>query len=70
MFTPIIIARDPDFIREITVKSFSNFHDNDIDVDIKKDPIVGRNPFVLKGEQWRIVRQQLTPCFTSGKVTV
>lgn len=66
--TPILLVRDPELIKEITVKSFSNFHDNDVLVDKKSDPIFGRNPFVLKGEEWKIVRTQLTPAFSSGKV--
>ena len=67
-FTPFLIIRDPDLIKEITIKSFSHFRDNDVEIDKKVDPIFGRNPFVLKGEEWKVVRAQLTPAFTSGKV--
>lgn len=67
-FTPVLLIRDPDLIKEVTIKSFSHFRDNDISVDKNADPIFGRNPFSLKGEEWKIVRAHLTPGFTSGKV--
>ncbi|KAJ3641250.1 hypothetical protein Zmor_027764 [Zophobas morio] len=67
-FTPFLLIRDPDLIKEITIKSFSHFRDNDVEIDKKVDPIFGRNPFVLKGEEWKVVRAQLTPAFTSGKM--
>lgn len=66
--SPILLVRDPDLLKEITTKSFQYFHDNDIDIDKKNDPLFGRNPFALRGEEWKIVRAQLTPGFTSGKV--
>jgi cytochrome P450 len=67
--TPILLVRDPEMVKEVTVKSFSSFHDNDIDVDKNVDGIFGRNPLVLKGQEWKMVRAQLTPAFTSGKVS-
>jgi hypothetical protein len=68
--TPILLLRDPEMVKEVTVKSFSSFHDNDICIDKDVDAIFGRNPFVLKGEEWKMVRGQLTPAFTSGKVSI
>lgn len=67
--SPVLLVRDPDLIKEVTIKSFQHFHDNDIDVDKKHDPLFGRNPLVLRGEEWKTVRAQLTPGFTSGKVS-
>ncbi|KAJ3619260.1 hypothetical protein MTP99_004957 [Tenebrio molitor] len=66
--TPILLVRDPEMVKEVTVKSFSSFHDNDIDVDKNVDGIFGRSPLVLKGQEWKMVRAQLTPAFTSGKM--
>ncbi|KAJ3641253.1 hypothetical protein Zmor_027767 [Zophobas morio] len=66
--TPILLVRDPALVREVTVKSFNSFRENDYEVSKKHDPIFGRNPFVLKGEEWKVVRSQLTPGFTSGKM--
>lgn len=66
--TPVLVVRDPDLVKEVTIKSFDHFSENDYEVDKRHDPIFARNPFVLKGEEWRLVRAQLTPGFTSGKV--
>ncbi|EFA04564.1 probable cytochrome P450 6a13 [Tribolium castaneum] len=66
--TPVLLVRDPELLKEITTKSFQHFRNNDIDVDKKHDPLFGRNPFVLKGDEWKTVRAQLTPGFTSGKM--
>ncbi|KAG5874550.1 hypothetical protein JTB14_026850 [Gonioctena quinquepunctata] len=66
--TPCILIRDPEFIKNVVVRDFKNFHDNDIEVDKEIDPIFGRNPFVLRGAEWKSTRAQLTTCFTSGKI--
>ncbi|KAJ3641252.1 hypothetical protein Zmor_027766 [Zophobas morio] len=66
--SPVLLLRDPELIKEVTTKSFSSFHDNDVDILKENDPIFGRNPFALKGEEWKVVRGQLTPGFTSGKM--
>ena len=68
--SPVLLLRDPELIKEVTTKSFSSFHDNDVDILKENDPIFGRNPFALKGEEWKVVRGQLTPGFTSGKVVL
>nr|XP_023024821.1 probable cytochrome P450 6a13 [Leptinotarsa decemlineata] len=66
--TPCLLVRDPDFIKNIFLRDFKYFQNNDLEVDKEIDPIFGRNPFVLKGAEWKTTRQQLTPCFTSGKM--
>nr|CAD7201258.1 unnamed protein product [Timema douglasi] len=66
--TPMLMVRDPEILRTVLVKGFSNFHDNDFHLDVSLDPIAGRNPFFLKGERWRTVRSQITPAFTPGKI--
>ncbi|RZC42383.1 p450 domain containing protein, partial [Asbolus verrucosus] len=66
--TPTLIIRDPEVIRDVTVKSFGHFHDNDLLIKKEIDPLFGRSPFVLRGEEWKTVRTQLTPGFTSGKM--
>lgn len=63
-----IVLRDTDLIRDILVKDFPSFHDNNFDISEEHDIIFGKNPFVLKGDRWKIVRAQITPSFTTGKV--
>ncbi|XP_049822116.1 cytochrome P450 6a2-like [Aethina tumida] len=66
--SPALLVRDPDLLKAVTVKNFKNFYDNDVHLDKKNDPILGRNIFFLKGEEWKQTRAILTPCFTSGKM--
>ncbi|CAG9858620.1 unnamed protein product [Phyllotreta striolata] len=66
--TPVLIIRDPEMVKNVMVKDFKNFHDNDIEVQKDLDPIFGRNPFVMRGAEWKQKRVQLTGCFTSGKI--
>jgi cytochrome P450 len=65
---PVLLIRDPDLIKDIMVKSFDHFHDNDLEADKTVDPLLGRNPFFLKGGEWKTVRSQLTSGFTSAKM--
>lgn len=57
-------------IKRIVVSDFKHFQDNDVYIDKNIDKILGRNPFALKGREWKTTRTQLTPCFTSGKVRI
>ena len=66
--TPTLVLRDPELIKDITVKSFQNFRDNELYLDKSVDPLSGRNPFFSKGDDWKSTRVLLTPGFTSGKV--
>ncbi|CAG9823198.1 unnamed protein product [Phaedon cochleariae] len=65
---PVLLVRDPDLIKNIVQKDFNIFHENDIFVDKQIDPIFGRNPFAVKGAEWKNIRSQMTSCFTSGKM--
>ncbi|KAJ3648665.1 hypothetical protein Zmor_020451 [Zophobas morio] len=66
--TPTLVLRDPELIKDITVKSFQNFRDNELYLDKSVDPLSGRNPFFSKGDDWKSTRVLLTPGFTSGKI--
>ncbi|KAJ8935301.1 hypothetical protein NQ318_015335 [Aromia moschata] len=66
--TPCLLVRDPELIKNVLVKDFKYFSDNDVFADKEIDPLIGRNPFILKGEEWKKTRMQLSPNFSSGKV--
>lgn len=66
--TPGLIVRDPELIKTVLISNFSSFHDNDIETSEKTDPLLAKNPFILKGERWKVVRNQITPCFSTGKI--
>lgn len=67
--TPSILLRDPELIKEVLVKNFNSFHDNETYLNEKLDPIVSRNPFFLRGHRWKVVRSQVTSAITTGKVS-
>ncbi|CAH1174260.1 unnamed protein product [Phaedon cochleariae] len=66
---PYLLVRDPDFIRNIIVKDFKHFQENNVAVNEDVDPIFARNPFVIKDiAVWKLKRAQLISCFSSGKM--
>nr|QZM07451.1 cytochrome P450 monooxygenase CYP347AD2 [Lasioderma serricorne] len=65
---PFLMLCHPDLVRDIMVKEFNHFHDNIMESNDKTDPLLSRNPFVLKGDKWKETRTQLVPAFTSTKV--
>nr|AZR39453.1 cytochrome P450 [Agasicles hygrophila] len=66
--TPVLLVRDPEFVKNIVIRDFKHFYDNDIIIDKDVEPLFGRNPFCLKGQEWKQKRAQLSHCFTSGKI--
>lgn len=67
---PQIMALDPEFVKDILIKNFRSFHDNEFAdfIDKETDPIFGNNPFMLKGNEWKEKRSEITPAFTASRV--
>ncbi|KAM3966419.1 cytochrome P450 9e2-like isoform 1-T3 [Aphomia sociella] len=65
---PVIIAKDLDLVKKITVKDFEHFLDHRAFIDENNDPLFGRNLFSLKGQEWKDMRSTLSPAFTSSKM--
>ncbi|XP_077861674.1 cytochrome P450 3A8-like isoform X2 [Saccoglossus kowalevskii] len=63
---PVINFADPEICKQITVKHFSSF------VNRRPVPLRGKpmdsNLTVLRGDQWKEVRNTLTPSFTAAKM--
>ncbi|XP_044272842.1 cytochrome P450 9e2-like [Tribolium madens] len=66
--TPSLLLRDPNLIKQITVKDFDHFVDRRPFVSEKADPLFGKSLFSLKGAKWREMRSSLSPAFTSSKM--
>nr|XP_031837097.1 cytochrome P450 9e2-like [Nomia melanderi] len=66
--TPIILLRDADLIKSITIKNFTSFTNHQAIVEKDLEPVLGNMLFTLPGEKWKDMRVQLTPTFTSSKI--
>ncbi|XP_017081948.2 probable cytochrome P450 6a14 [Drosophila eugracilis] len=63
--TALII--DPNLIKEILIKDFHHFQDRGVFNNVRDDPLTG-HLLTLEGQEWRSMRQKLTPVFSSGKI--
>ena len=61
---PVIRTIDPEFIKEVTVKQFDNFHAS-FDVPITDEQTTLD---MAKGETWKALRKILSPTFTTGRL--
>ncbi|KZC05576.1 Cytochrome P450 9e2, partial [Dufourea novaeangliae] len=65
---PIVILRDIDLIKSITIKNFETFIDHRSFANKNQDPLLGGMLFSLKGDEWKESRNQVSPTFTSSKL--
>ncbi|KAF7287607.1 hypothetical protein GWI33_005959 [Rhynchophorus ferrugineus] len=63
LLTPILLARDPAFIRRILQIDADYFYDNEWTVDPRKEPLMSKNPLVQKGKKWEETTNLLRPAF-------
>nr|QZP43559.1 cytochrome P450 monooxygenase CYP9G52 [Ephestia elutella] len=64
---PSIIVRDPELIKQITVKDFDHFVDHK-DFFSEFAPLMKSSIFSMKGDKWRDMRMTLSPAFTGSKM--
>ncbi|OAD56183.1 Cytochrome P450 9e2 [Eufriesea mexicana] len=65
---PVIMLKDLDLIKSITVKNFEHFPDHRNLQNEDTEPMFNKNLFALRGERWKEVRNLLSPAFTSSKM--
>ena len=61
---PTIRTIDPEFIKEVTVKQFDNFHAT-LDIPLSDDQTTLD---MSKGETWKALRKIMSPTFTTGRL--
>lgn len=65
--TPILVVKDPEFIKDVLIKDFTVFSHRGFKVSEKVEPL-SQHLFNLETERWRPLRSKLSPIFTSGKL--
>ncbi|XP_018336205.1 cytochrome P450 9e2 [Agrilus planipennis] len=66
---PILVLKDPELIKKVTVKDFDVFPRHRAMADEKIDPLWSKNLFsVQEVQKWRHLRATLSPTFTANKL--
>ncbi|XP_026741446.1 cytochrome P450 6B6-like [Trichoplusia ni] len=65
---PELVIRDPDLVKQIITTDFSYFYSRGLSPAHKVIEPLLRNLFFADGDLWRLLRQRMTPAFTSGKL--
>lgn len=62
------MLRDPEVIKQLTIKDFEYFENHPMHIDDKADAMFGSSLFFMHGEKWRDMRSTLSPAFTGSKM--
>lgn len=65
---PYLVLRSPEIIKKILIKDFSVFSNRNFGQDFSSDSLTAHSLFILKNPDWKLLRAQLTPVFTAGKM--
>ncbi|KAL0870362.1 hypothetical protein ABMA27_005372 [Loxostege sticticalis] len=67
--TPGLVIRDPELVKRVLVTDFASFYERGLLPGDSKsyEPLLS-NLFFVEGDLWRVLRQRMTPAFTSGKL--
>lgn len=67
--TPVLVSSDLDFLHEVFVKQFKNFHARKV-YPVQVDPDYDENVhmFFARGERWRRLRSIVNPAFSTAKM--
>ncbi|KAL1509791.1 hypothetical protein ABEB36_004473 [Hypothenemus hampei] len=65
---PTLMLKDPELIKQLTIKDFDHFTDHRPFVNPEVDPLWSNNLFSLTGQKWKEMRATLSGSFTSSKM--
>ncbi|CAH2049033.1 unnamed protein product, partial [Iphiclides podalirius] len=65
---PQLLIRDPEIIKRVLVTDFLHFFPRGLNPHKEVIEPLLRNLFFADGDLWRLLRQRMTPAFTSGKL--
>ncbi|XP_011194312.2 probable cytochrome P450 6a21 [Zeugodacus cucurbitae] len=64
---PSVLVLTPELTKQVLIKDFGKFTDRGLYINEKDDPLSG-HLFLLQSHKWRVMRNKLTPTFTSGQM--
>ncbi|XP_026686021.1 cytochrome P450 6a22-like, partial [Diaphorina citri] len=65
---PVLVLADSEIIKHVLIKDFDVFTDRGFFEANETDEPIMRNLFGLTGDEWRKMRNKMSPTFTSGKI--
>ncbi|XP_073964542.1 cytochrome P450 6B1-like [Choristoneura fumiferana] len=65
---PAVVLRDPELVKHVLVTDFQYFYRRGINYHRDVTEPMLKNLFFADGDLWKLLRQRLTPAFTSGKL--
>lgn len=65
---PELVVRDPDLIKQIITNDFAYFYRRGLSPQHNVIEPLLRNLFFADGDMWKVLRQRMTPMFSSGKL--
>ncbi|GJQ64932.1 putative heme binding protein [Trypoxylus dichotomus] len=66
---PVLVIADPEYNKHVLLKNFSDFHIRGL-YSNKKDQPISVNMATSEGEDWRKLRTNLSPTFTTAKMKI
>ncbi|KAG7206856.1 hypothetical protein KM043_000757 [Ampulex compressa] len=70
MKTPVLLLREPNLVKTVLQTQFTNFHENQLKINPKYDPLLAKNPFFSYGEPWQRSRKRFTYAFSSMRLKI
>lgn len=65
---PFLLIRSPEVIKSVLVKDFEHFSDRSVTTCVRTDTVGKNFLFVINNPDWRILRTNMSPAFSSGKI--
>ncbi|XP_059607443.1 probable cytochrome P450 9f2 [Phlebotomus argentipes] len=65
---PIVVLKDPNLVKQLTVKEFNHFVNRRNFLDDDVEPVFSKSLLLLRGNDWRDMRATLSPAFTGSKM--
>ncbi|XP_044754251.1 cytochrome P450 6k1-like [Coccinella septempunctata] len=65
---PFLVIRDKELSKKILIKDFNVFQNRPLYHNVKIDPMAANAMFIMRGEEWKTLRNKLSPIYTSGKM--